>query len=304
MLHKTYLQIFLLYLQIGFIYLGGILVIINKILNNNVAITFDAKGKEIIVMGKGIAYGKKNGDVIELKKITKRFILSSMEYHDRLVDALSSIPAECIELCDDIVQYAKQKLSTKLDDSLYISLLDHISTSIERYKEGIELKNKLLWEIKHFYKNEYDIGLYGLAIIEKKYGLKMMEDEAGFIALHIVSGEVSNDIQDIYEITGFIQNIVNIVKYYFRCDFDTDSLDYYRFITHLKFFGQRVFSKKGDDNDNLKNNILELLKEKYVEQYLCSLKIKKFIEEKYYYYLDDDEILYLTIHITKLISSQ
>lgn len=276
--------------------------LINKILNNNVVITYDAKGKEIIVMGKGIAYGKKNGDGIDSNKITKKFILSSMEYPNHLIDTLSSIPVECIELCDDIVQYAKQKLSTKLEDSLYISLVDHISTSIERYKEGIALKNKLLWEIKHFYKNEYDIGLYGVALIEKNYGLTMQEDEAGFIALHIVSAEVSNDIQDIYEITGFIQEIVNIVKYYFMCDLDTDSLNYYRFITHLKFFGHRVFSKKEEINDTIKNNLLDLIKEKYVEPYLCSLKIKKFIEEKYYYYLDDDEILYLAIHITKLIS--
>lgn len=278
--------------------------LINKVLNNNAVITNDVNGKEVIVMGKGIAYGRKNGDIVDPKKITKKFILSSIEYPNRLVEALSSIPVEYIEICDGIVEHAKQKLSTKLDDSLYISLLDHINTSIERYKEGIIINNKLLWEIKHFYKNEYEIGLYGITLIEKNYNLKMEEDEAGFIALHIVSAEISNDIQDIYEITGFIQNIVNIVKYYFKYDFDTESLDYYRFVTHLKFFGHRVFSKKLNNKDNLNNNILEILKEKYVEQYLCSLKIKQFIEDKYYYYLDDDEILYLTIHIAKLIKGK
>lgn len=278
--------------------------LISKILNNNVVITHDDNEKEIIVMGKGIAYSKKNGDVIDLNKITKKFILDSMKYPDHLINALSNISPKCIELCDDIIQYAKQRLSTKLDDSLYISLLDHISTSIERYMEGISLKNKLLWEIKHFYKNEYDIGLYGLTIIRENYNLTMMEDEAGFIALHIVSAELNNDIQDMYEITGFIKQIVNIVKYYFKCEFDTDSHDYYRFITHLKFFSHRVFSKKSAANDTLKNNLLDIIKEKYVEPYLCSLKIKKFIEENYYYYLDDDEILYLTIHITKLLSNK
>ncbi|WP_035287753.1 BglG family transcription antiterminator LicT [Clostridium sp. KNHs214] len=278
--------------------------VINKILNNNAVITFDDKGKEIIIMGKGIAYGRRNGDAIEQSKVTKKFILSSMEYPNHLVDILSSIPTECIELCYDIVQYAKQKLSMKLDDSLYISLMDHISTSIERYNKGITLKNKLLWEIKHFYKNEYEIGLYGIAMIKKIYGLTMYEDEAGFIALHIVSAEVSNNIHDVYEITGFIQNIINIVKYHFKRNFDTDSHNYYRFITHLKFFGHRVFSKKSNKNDELNNNLLDIIKEKYKEPYLCSLKIKQFIEKKYYYYLDDDEVLYLTIHITKLISDK
>lgn len=39
--------------------------IIKKILNNNAVITNDKNGKEIIVMGKGIAYGKVNGAEID-----------------------------------------------------------------------------------------------------------------------------------------------------------------------------------------------------------------------------------------------
>ncbi|NMB50657.1 MAG: PRD domain-containing protein [Bacteroidales bacterium] len=279
--------------------------VINKILNNNAVIIFDDKGKELVIMGKGVGYGKRNGDTIDQTKVTKKFILSSMEYPYHLVEILSSIPTKCIELCDDIVQYAKQKLSMKLDDSLYISLMDHISTSIERQKEGGQLRNKLLWEIKNFYKSEYEIGLYGIDMIKKRYGLTMPEDEAGFIALHIVSAEISNDIHDIYEITGFIQNITNIVKYHFKCNFDTNSHNYYYFITYLKFFGHRVFYKKSNNKSNNKTNIenndlLNIIKEQYKESYLCTLKIKQFIEKKYNYYLDEDEILYVTIHIMKL----
>ncbi|WP_244834393.1 PRD domain-containing protein [Clostridium sp. BJN0001] len=276
--------------------------IIQKILNNNVVITLDEKQSEIIVMGKGLAYNKRKGDEIDESKITKRFVLDSLPYHERLVDAFSSISGICVEICDDIVRYAEQRLSQKLDDSIYISLLDHISTSIERYKDGIVLKNKLLWEIKNFYKNEYDIGLFGLSVIKEKCAVSMQEDEAGFIALHIVSSEISNDIQNIYEITGFIQSILHIVKYYFKFDFDTASLNYNRFITHLKFFGHRVFSKKVNEKEQIKNNILDIIKEKYTNPYLCALKIKQFIEEKYNYYLDDDEILYLTIHIANLLT--
>nr|WP_311136997.1 CAT RNA binding domain-containing protein [Clostridium botulinum] len=141
--------------------------VINKILNNNAVITFDDKGKEIIIMGKGIAYGKRKGDFIEESKITKKFILSSMKCSNHLVDILSSIPTEYIELCHDIVQYAKQKLSIELDDSLYISLMDHITTSIERYNKGVILKNKLLWEIKHFYKMNMRLDYMELILLKK-----------------------------------------------------------------------------------------------------------------------------------------
>ncbi len=49
---------------------------IKKILNNSVVISLDEAEKEIIVMGKGIAYAKKVGDEITSEQITKKFILS------------------------------------------------------------------------------------------------------------------------------------------------------------------------------------------------------------------------------------
>ena len=45
--------------------------IIKKILNNNVVITLNEHHEEIVVMGKGLAYGKKTGDYIDPSKINK-----------------------------------------------------------------------------------------------------------------------------------------------------------------------------------------------------------------------------------------
>lgn len=46
------------------------------------------------------------------------------------------------------------------------------------------------------------------------------------------------------------------------------------------------------------------MKEKYVKPYLCALEIKSFIERKYQYELEDEEILFLTIHVAKIISNK
>ena len=40
-----------------------------KVINNNVISSEDDKGKEIIVMGKGIGFGKKAGEEIDRKSI-------------------------------------------------------------------------------------------------------------------------------------------------------------------------------------------------------------------------------------------
>ena len=39
-----------------------------KVINNNVVSACDDKGKEIVVMGKGLGFGKKNGDILDESK--------------------------------------------------------------------------------------------------------------------------------------------------------------------------------------------------------------------------------------------
>lgn len=279
--------------------------IIKKILNNNVVITLNEHHEEIVVMGKGLAYGKKTGDVIETHKINKIFEMSLKESQEKMINMLKDIPIEYMEISDQVIQKARKELKSEIDDSLYISLTDHIHTSIERYREGIPLKNQLLLEIKHFYKKEYELGLWALSLIDAKYHIHMDDDEAGFIAMHIVSNEVGKNISDVYEMTSFIQDILELVKDYFHRDFDEESLSYYRFVTHLKFFGLRVFNQtKHNHDESLNNDLLEIMKEKYVHPYLCALEIKNFIERQYHYYLEDEEILFLTIHVAKIISDK
>lgn len=83
-----------------------------------------------------------------------------------------------------------------------------------------------------------------LGIIEKKTGVLLPNDEAGFIALHIVNGQLDEDVHDMYEITKIMQEIENIVRYRFKIEFNEESAYYYCFITHLKFFAQRLVEYK------------------------------------------------------------
>ncbi len=44
----------------------------------------------------------------------------------------------------------KSTLKKSLNDTIYISLTDHLYTALERKKQGIAIKNLLLWDIKRF----------------------------------------------------------------------------------------------------------------------------------------------------------
>ena len=103
------------------------------------------------------------------------------------------------------------------------------------------------------------------------------------------------------DMTRLIQEILNIVKYNFNIEFDEESLSYHRFVTHLKFFAQRLFNNK-TINDEKDNDLFDMVKNKYSEAYKCVLKVQKFILEKHKYKLTKEEMLYLIIHTQKLVN--
>ncbi|HAU5070093.1 TPA: PRD domain-containing protein [Clostridioides difficile] len=277
-----------------------IIMIINKILNNNVVITLDDNDEEIIVMGKGIGYQKSKGNLIDKTKVNKVFRISNKEVSNKLQELLNNIPIEHMKLSSEIIEYAQIKLNKKLNESIYISLSDHTYSAIQRMKEGINVKNAILWEIKRFYKEEFEIGMKALDIIENKTGLKLPEDEAGFIAFHIVNAQLSEGHTFASDITKLIQEVLSIVRYHFRIEFHEESVFYYRFIMHLKFFAQRLLLNNAHEGGTDKE-LLSIIKSKYNKEFECVVKIKDFIKKQYNYILTDDELIYLTIHLAKVV---
>lgn len=273
-----------------------------KILNNNVAVVLDEQGEEKIVMGRGICFKKKAGETIAEEMVDKMFSLSAKDVSNKFQVLIQDIPMEHIALGEEIIAEARKQLGKKLNEMVYISLIDHVHTSIVRFLDGVTVKNVLLWDIRRFYKEEYQIGLWALQLILKQCKVELPEDEAGFIALHLANAQMDQEVMhNMYEITRIMQEIVNIVRYYFKITFNEDDVYYYRFITHLKFFSKRLVEKNiytEDDNDDL----WAVIKEKYKKAYGCVEKITQFIEKKYGYELSKEEQLYLTIHIERVVN--
>ena len=273
---------------------------IDKIINNNLIRTFDNNGKEVLVMGCGLGFQKKIGDTVDQSKIEKIYAIENKSDSNKLMTLLSEIPLEYIQVSNEIISYAKYSLGKRLNDNIYISLTDHISFAIERYKQGLNFNNALLWEIKRFYNHEFLIGKEALAIIKKRLNIELPEDEAASIALHIVNAQLnSRDMNDTLDITKMIQNILNIVKFHFNIELDEYSLHYERFITHLKFFAQRILSGKVVKSDDA--NFCEMIKEQYKDAYLCAEKVKKYILKEFNHEISDEEIMYLTVHIKRIV---
>lgn len=275
--------------------------IIKRILTNNAVVIDDENQQEKIVCGKGIAFKKRPGMEIDEMSINQTFILEGGGEYSRFEQLLKDVPLEYLELSSEIINMAKLEFAKKFKDNVIITLSDHLYVAIKRCREGMTISNPLLWDIKNFYEIEYDIGLRALELIKNKFHIQLPDDEAGFIALHIVNVELDEDNMDhIFQVTKVIQEIMTIVKYHFHAEFDTSNVYYYRFITHLKFFALRLL-KDNQFNEAEENELLDVVKDKYCTSYECVLKIKDFLEKKYNYTLQEDEIVYLTIHVHRVV---
>ena len=271
---------------------------IDKIINNNIVSAIEADGKEVVIMGRGLGFGMKPGKEIPEGKIEKVFRLDSQNSTDKFKELLANLPLEHIQASTEIINYAKSVLNRRLNQSIYITLTDHINFAIERFKEKMMFTNPLLNEIKTFYKEEYLIGEYAVALIERRIGITLPVDEAGFIALHIVNAEYNTAMRDTIDITTLIQNVVKIVKEYFSLDLDETSLNYQRFVTHLRFLAQRIIGGEMLNSDNPEFN--QLISQMYPEEYACSLKLKDYIQVTYHHDVTEEETAYLAVHIKRI----
>lgn len=269
---------------------------IYKILNNNLVLAKDKKNQEIIVKGLGIGFHAKRGDIIDETLIEKIFYPDNKQNSVQIQEYLTSIPEIYIDFVQKFVDRIKKEYKIDFNNSIYLSLSDHIFGTVKRFKNGISLKNVLLLDIKQLYKKEYEIGSKMLYELNQNFNINLAEDEAGFIALHFANAQEGNQKNDNYKIALIVNQIQEIVKnYYSELTFDETSLYYQRFLTHLKYFAQRYLHKELQYNED--ERLFNIIKEQYREAYGCVKVIYIMMEEKYQYALSKEEMMYLSIHI-------
>lgn len=91
----------------------------------------------------------------------------------------------------------------------------------------------------------------------------------------------------------------HMIKYYFRIEFQEDSLDYGRFLTHLRFFAQRMVKGKLYTTED--PAFCEMIRNQYKKEYACVEKIREYIRLEFKHGMTEEEMMYLTVHIRRLV---
>lgn len=272
---------------------------IDKVINNNVVSAKDKSNREVVIMGKGIGFKAKAGHVIPEDKIEKIFYMDNQSSANKFKELLRNMPMKHIQVSSDIVEYAKRVLNKRLNQNIYITLTDHINFAVERFNQGMMFQNPLLWEVKNFYREEYLIGEYAVALIRKELSVNLPVDEVASIALHIVNAEYDTAMGEAITITKCIPEILQIVKDYYNIEIDEESIHYERFTTHLKFLTQRIVKKELLNNKD--KEFKEMIEKLYTKEYECAKLIGAYIKEHFSHNITEEELTYLTVHIRRVI---
>lgn len=271
---------------------------IKKFLNNNVVLL--KKGSnEIIGFSTGISFKKKTGDDVEESDFEKIFVLDTHAMLEHFSYQLSKCDPKYVKLVTQIVEYAKQNYHLRVNDYIYLTLLDHIDFTVRRLRENMVFKSPLQYEVRRFYPDEYAIGVYAVQLLERELDLEIPTEEAILIALHFVNIQsTKRDMTVTNKITKFIEDVLTIVRYEYTQSFDENSFHFSRFVTHLHYFAQNVINHTMPSYEQ--TDLFEQVEKMYPKAFHCVGKIKIYIKNTYNITISENEEIYLTLHIQKL----
>jgi len=269
-------------------------VVVLKSYNNNI-VSVTINEQERILFGKGIGFGKKFGDIIEKgTEVEKVFVIEDEDNLRNFKQVIQNVDEEFLILCEKMISYIASELEEDLDERIHIALVDHLNFAVKRLSNNEEIENPFLLEIKALYQKEYALAEKIAETLQNEKKLTIPVSEIGFIALHIHSARSSGKLSNTLKNTYLINSIVEYVEKQIKVQIDKNSLDYARFLTHLRFAIKRILV-----NISIKNDFIKEIKSKYKLSYKIANGVSKILITQLEKDVTVDEIAYLAMHIER-----
>ena len=270
-----------------------------RVFNNNIVATRTDDNKDAIAQGAGIGFQKKPGDTIDAEKIERMYYILD-EHMSKFNELFDQTPIEYFQIAEMIMEEVKKQLHVNLSNQIVIALTDHIYFAVQRQQEGVQLPNLMISEIRTMYRDEYKLALWSLNIIEQITSIRLDEDEAGYITMHIVNATMQSTTDKTTSILLFTKGVLDVIRQEFNIKLDPDQLDAARLMTHLKFLAQRIFQGESSELNEVED-MYDLLIKKDDRLKNCIINVTTYIEQTFNYTLSRQEQVYLMIHLLKVV---
>lgn len=266
-----------------------------KKINNNVAICTDNNNKELVAFGKGIGFPKMPYEISDLSLISMTFYRIDSKFYN----LIGEIPENVFEVSAIIAQEAQSILKCNLNPNLVVSLSDHINFAILRMRKYKKMQMLFSYDVEQLYPKETELGRYALKLIKERLYVKLPDSEITSIAMHFVNAEEEKEPEEGADTEELILEVASKIEEFFSVTIDRNDFNYNRFAMHLRYYLKRIKAKNQFVDDNV--SIVQAMKEKNPRVYECAYMIGNFIDERLNSESTEDEILYLMIHIYRII---
>ncbi len=271
--------------------------LIKKSLNNNVLIAANEDGNEVVLIGRGIGFGKKTGDSIVREQVEKLFVLKDPVEQKQYKELMYNLDDTTLKVIISAVEIIRKRVSAPLNEHIHVALTDHLAFAVSRMKKGIGIRNPFLLETKGLYPDEYKIATEVTEMINKSLPVTLPEGEIGFIALHIHSALLNKNVEELALHSNLIVRLVKIIEEQLEVNIDKSSIDYMRLIRHLRYTIERVI--RGEEVAE-PEKITQLLKTEYPVCYNLSWKLIKVMQQTLKQHVYQAEAVYLTLHLQRI----
>ncbi|SFD23993.1 PRD domain-containing protein [Clostridium uliginosum] len=268
-------------------------IVVQSYNNNIVCVRID--GKEKILFSKGIGFGRRFGDKIEEgTEVERVFVIEDEDNLKNFKQVIEKVDEDFFNVCEKIITSISEELNEELNERIHIGLTDHLNFAVKRIANKEIIENPFLMEIKVLYQTEYMLAKKAAKILKDEINVIIPDGEIGLIALHIHSarnsGMLSNTIKNAY----LSNMIIEYVEKKLKIKIDKNSLDYARFVTHIRFAIKRMLI-----DSPVKNDFIWEIKCKYKLSYSIAKDVSKVLGERLEKKVSKDEIAYLAMHIER-----
>lgn len=272
---------------------------IEKVLNHNTVIGIHIEdGQEYLMIGKGIGFGKKVAERIVAGPEVTLYSLQKSTDRGNARELAKSISPECLEIAGQILDAAEQEFG-KIDRNILFPMADHIEYAMKRIQSNEQISNPLTEDIRALFHMEYKVASKIIPILMERKGIRMEDDEVGYIALHIHSAIEDEKVSQAMQMAQAVRECISQIEQEIGRPIDVMSLAYNRLMNHIRYMAARAM--KGE---KLKVNMNDYMGVKFPNAFRIAKKVCKRVERSLKCELNEVEIGYLAMHIERVADEE
>ncbi|WP_179394825.1 CAT RNA binding domain-containing protein [Lacticaseibacillus absianus] len=193
-----------------------------KNFNNNAALVVDDWGREWVVLGNGVGFGKHAGQPVDDGAILRRF---------KAAGDVTTLPTALAVATRAVVALVEAQLRVQLAPAQAQLLAAHIRLAAHRAQAAPVLPEaSAQWELTHLFPQEFQAATAAVALLNGVLARPLAPIEAVFLTYHLITltaGQAAGAA--LGQLNQLMRGVIDLVA-----PLDVTSYAYAHFVTHLR----------------------------------------------------------------------